>query len=774
MNLQLKLFAALSLALPFSVYAKNVNEKVIDDRIVVVTQKNGKTLGYSKKSGVKLLQVDGLLFKDLNKNGVLDKYEDWRLSYRTRAMDLASRLSIEEIAGLMLYSPHQSIPGYEQYNGLYNGKLYPESGAKPYDLTDQQKKFIKEDNLRHILITKVESPEVAAIWNNNVQELAESLGNGIPANNSSDPRHGTVATAEFDYGAGGEISMWPGQLGLAATFDPELVREFGRIASIEYRALGIATALSPQIDIATEPRWRRVFATFGEDSHLATDMARAYCDGFQSSDDANGGWGMQSVNAMVKHWPGGGPEEGGRDAHFGYGKYAIYPGNNFEEHLLAFTEGAFCLDGPTECASAVMPYYTISYGQNGGSGSNRGNSYNKYLITDLLRNRYRYDGVVCTDWSITGDVWSVSQFGGKCWGVENLSVEQRHYEALKAGVDQFGGNDNKTPILKAYQMGVDEFGQKAMRQRFEQSAVRLLLNIFRTGLFENPYLDPSESKKIVGNSEFMKAGYEAQLKSIVMLKNHNNALPVKAKSKVYVPKRFVKAVPDWWGNVGKDYWEYPVNLDLVKKYFEVVDTPEEADFSIVFIESPNGGAGYSEEDRKNGGNGYIPISLQYSDYTATEAREKSIAGGDPFEPFTNRSYKNKSVTTYNKTDLDLVVDTKRQMGEKPVIVSVCTRKPFVPKEIEPFADAILINFDTQAQCILDIVKGNFEPSGLLPVQMPADMETVEHQLEDVPLDMIPYKDADGHLYDFAFGLNWSGVIKDARTDKYKHNANTDK
>lgn len=259
-----------------------------------------------------------------------------------------------------------------------------------------------------------------------------------------------------------------------------------------------------------------------------------------------------------------------------------------------------------------------------------------------------------------------------------------------------------------------------------------------------------------------------------MLKNHNNALPVKAKSKVYVPKRFVKAVPDWWGNVGKDYWEYPVNLDLVKKYFEVVDTPEEADFSIVFIESPNGGAGYSEEDRKNGGNGYIPISLQYSDYTATEAREKSIAGGDPFESFTNRSYKNKSVTTYNKTDLDLVVDTKRQMGEKPVIVSVCTRKPFVPKEIEPFADAILINFDTQAQCILDIVKGNFEPSGLLPVQMPADMETVEHQLEDVPLDMIPYKDADGHIYDFAFGLNWSGVIKDARTDKYKHNANTDK
>jgi beta-glucosidase len=196
------------------------------------------------------------------------------------------------------------------------------------DLSDQQKKFLTDDNLRHVLITSVQSPAIAAQWNNNAQALVEAIGLGIPANNSSDPRHGTDSYAEFNAGAGGKISMWPGTLGLAASFDPQLMKQFGRIAALEYRALGITTALSPQIDLATEPRWSRFDGTMGEDPKLATDMARAYVDGFQTStgaDEIANGWGYKSVNAMVKHWPGGGPEEGGRDAHFGYGAYAVYP-----------------------------------------------------------------------------------------------------------------------------------------------------------------------------------------------------------------------------------------------------------------------------------------------------------------------------------------------------------------------------------------------------------------------------------------------------------------
>lgn len=736
---------------------------------VIVTQKNGRTLGYSPQSGIQLLTVDGLKFKDLNRNGRLDKYEDWRLPALERARDLAGQLSIEEIAGLMLYSAHQAIPANEQGFGssTYNGKPFSQSGAKASDLSDAQRKFLVDDNLRHVLITTVQSPYVAAEWNNNVQALCEGIGHGIPANNSSDPRNGTTANTEYNAGAGGSISMWPGQLGLAATFDPEVVRQFGDIASHEYRALGIATALSPQIDIASEPRWSRVSGTFGEDAKLSVDMARAYCDGFQSSSDNHGGWGMYSVNAMIKHWPGGGPEEGGRDAHFDYGKYAVYPGNNFATMLRPFTEGAFKLSGGTGEASAVMPYYTISWNQNGGSGSNRGNSYNRYLITDLLRGQYAYDGVVCTDWMITPDVSGVGKFEGKCWGVENLSVAQRHYEILKAGVDQFGGNNDKGPVLTAYKMWKDEFGEKSARARFERSAVRLLMNIFRTGLFENPYVDPAESQRTVGNAQYMKAGYDAQLKSIVMLKNHHSTLPLKnRKLKVYVPERFVKGVTDWWGNTPADTTVAPVDRKMLERYYTVVDKAEDADFALVFIESPNGGTGYSEADVKNGGNGYVPISLQYGPYTATNAREVSLAGGDTFEPTDNRSYRGKSVTTYNATDAQLVRQTKKLMGMKPVVVSVKCFKPCVLAEVEPYADAIVADFETQAQAVLDIVSGKAEPSGLLPMQFPRDMETVEGQKEDVGRDMIPYTDADGNTYDFAFGLNWKGVIKDARVEKY--------
>lgn len=765
---QLILIPLLSLAAATTSMAANKKEAA--KTFVTITQKDGKTLGYSPASGVKILTVDGLKFKDLNRNGKLDKYEDWRLPARERAIDLAHQLSIEEIAGLMLYSAHQAIPANEQGfgAGTYNGLPLSKSGAKASDISDAQRTFLTNDYLRHVLITTVQSPRIAAEWNNNVQALCEGIGHGIPANNSSDPRNGTTSNTEYNAGAGGSISLWPGQLGLAATFDPDVVKEFGRIASHEYRALGIATALSPQIDIASEPRWSRVNGTFGEDANLAVDMARAYCDGFQSSEDSNGGWGMFSVNAMVKHWPGGGPEEGGRDAHFDYGKYAVYPGNNFQTMLRPFVDGAFKLNDGTGMAASVMPYYTISYGQNGGSGSNRGNSYNKYLITDLLRNKYGFDGVVCTDWMITADVSGVSKFEGKCWGVENLSVAQRHYEILKAGVDQFGGNNDKEPVLKAYNMWKDEFGPASARQRFESSAVRLLVNIFRTGLFENPYLDPEQSAKVVGNAKYMRAGYDAQVKSIVMLKNHGNVLPLKNKKlKVYVPKRFVKGVPDWWGNNPGDKTEYPVNLDIVKKYYTVVDSPEEADFSLVFIESPNGGTGYSDEDVKNGGNGYVPISLQYGKYTATTARDSSIAGGDTFEKSVNRSYKGKSFTAYNSTDAELVQHVHNLMNGKPVVVSVKCFKPCVLAEVEPYADAIVVDFETQAQAVLDIVSGKQEPSGLLPMQFPKDMLTVEAQREDVGRDMTPYTDTDGNAYDFAFGLNWKGKISDWRTEKYK-------
>jgi beta-glucosidase len=746
------------------------------ENFTIVKNNKGADIGYSPESGVKILTINGKKFKDLNKNGKLDKYEDWRLSADERAKDLASKMTVEQIAGLMLYSRHQSLPaGVSGYNlGTYNGKIFPESNAKAYDLTDQQKAFLQEDNLRHVLITNVESPEVAALWNNKMQAFVEGIGLGIPSNTSTDPRHLATVTSEFNAGAGGTISIWPDGLGMAATFDPKIVEQFGQIAAKEYRALGIATALSPQIDLGTEPRWYRISMTFGESPSLTRDMGRAYIDGFQTSygkDEIKDGWGYKSVNAMVKHWPSGGAEEGGRDGHWAYGKFAVYPGNNLQQHIDPFVNGAFKLKGKTSKASAVMPYYTITFDQDKKYNENVANGYSKYIITDLLRDKYGYDGVVCTDWLITGDEGKTPNvFAGKPWGVENLSIVDRHYKAIIAGVDQFGGNNDKKPVIAAYEIGIKEYGEPFMRARFERSAVRLLKNIFRVGLFENPYLNIAETKEVVGNSKFMEAGYDAQLKSIVLLKNKASILPLKEKKTVFIPKIYTASKKDWWGVGSMPKLEYPVNLELVKKYYNVTDEPSKADFAIVFVTSPQSlEDGYDLNDRINGSNGYVPISLQYGTYTATTARAKSIAAGDQvIDPtITDRTYKNKTVTVANTMDLRTILDTKDMMGGKPVIVSVTASKPMIFNEFENQVDGIVLNFGVSAQAVLDIISGKTEPSGLLPVQMPANMETVEKQFEDVPFDMVSHKDSEGNVYDFAYGLNWRGVIKDARTSTYK-------
>ena len=714
----------------------------------LLIQSRGPVIGYSPESGVEILEIDGYVFKDLNRNGRLDPYEDWRLDPKVRASDLASQMSIEQIAGLMLYSSHVKV-----------------EDTIP---SDKVLAFLKEDHLRHVLVTKVKDAYTGAVWHNNVQAQMEAEPLGIPTNNSSDPRNYTEADGEFNEGSGGDISHWPREMGLAATFDMDIIRRHGEIASAEYRALGITTTLSPQIDLSTEPRWRRFYGTFSEDEKLCADIARTYTDAFQTTEGSKTGWGIESINCMAKHWPGGGSGEGGRDAHYCFGQYAVYPGDNFETHLKPFTEGAFNLKGKTGMCAAVMPYYTISYGQDP-SGDNVANGFSKYIITELLREKYGYDGVVCTDWGITGDNDKVHLMNGKPWGVADLSVDERHFKVLLAGVDQFGGNNDKEPVIGAYNIWCEHFGKDSADERFRLSASRLLRNFFRVGVFENPYVIPEETVKIVGCKEFVAEGYDAQVKSIVMVKNHDDALPMTKGKKVYMPERHYPASIPFFGRhfrPAKDHWAYPIDTTMLEKYFDFTDNPEDADFAVVHILSPEGNWGYSEKEVEEGGTGYIPISLQYTDYTAEYARESSIAGGDPKENFTDRGYHGKSEKTYNIDDLNVVINTKKMMGDKPVIVMVQTDRPFVP-EFEPYADAILLGFGVSNQAFLDLISGAAEPYGLLPLQLPKDMKTVEEQFEDVGRDMECYVDADGNSYDFAFGLDWDGIINDRRVKKYR-------
>ena len=312
------------------------------DFVVVTNPGDGPVLSYGKDSGIELIteEVDGqeLAFKDMNGNGELDTWEDWRESAQDRAADLAQDLSVEQIAGLMLFSSHERSPA----DGL----------------TDAQKEYMEQSRLRNVLNAGPNDVEANVTWSNELQAFAESLATEdepyVPVNFSSDPR--STAESGGNYNASGDISRWPSNLGLAATFDTETMTAFAQAVSAEYRALGIGTALSPQIDLATEPRWLRVDGTFGENVELASEMAKAYVDGFQTTPGADG-WGSESVNAMIKHWAGDGPGEGGRESHTEAGKYGVYPGDNFDAHAEVFL-------GAMDSA-AVMTAYSIALDADG-------------------------------------------------------------------------------------------------------------------------------------------------------------------------------------------------------------------------------------------------------------------------------------------------------------------------------------------------------------------------------------------------------------------------
>ncbi len=742
-----------------------------------VTNEGGTTLGYSKDSGVTLIQSDGFAFKDLNRNGALDGYEDWRQDTEFRSADIASQMEIEEIAGLMLYSGHQfSVSG---------------------ELTEEQTTFL-DQGLRAVLsAASASSVTDQAEWANSMQAYAEKSSDlGIPVNISTDPRVDN-------------ISVWPGNLALAATFDPAVATEAAQQLSKEYRALGIGTYLGPQVDIATEPRWWRTDGSLGEDPALARDVAEALVSGFQSTYDAEGndlGWGEDSVNAMAKHWVAEGAAQSGREGHTAIGQFSVFPGDNFDAHLIPFVDGAFNLTSSTETASAVMSSYSIAWSDDKSLGEYVGSSFSDYKM-GLLRDTYGFDGVVCTD-------WGVATKGGMMdtgWGVQDLENPERIKMAVDAGVDQFGGNNDPAPVIAAYELGVAEDGEEATLARYQDSARRLLRNYFNAGLFDNPYVSVEEANAVVNSPEAVAAGKAAQAKSITMLKNEGNIIAQSTseeKPTVYVPLQYTPPTISFLTFATTNYGsvDLPVPMETLEQYFNVVTdtlaptltgpagpdgqptavpadiikaTPEqlaEVDYALVYMNNPDSTS--SKQGFNEATGEYIPISLQYGAYKADNesVRKTSITGPlvekevpsgyvmQIVEEPTDINYYGKETTTMNSYDLETVQYASDNVEN--VIVALNAKKPTIVSEFEQDVDAILVGYGVQNDVFLDIVTGKVEPSALLPFQMPANMETVEANNEDVPRDMEAYVDTAGNAYDFAFGLNWSGVINDERVAKY--------
>lgn len=505
-------------------------------KATITSNKNLALLGPEAKE----LTKNGIAFRDLNKNGKMDVYENPNASIEDRVDDLVGQMTLEEKAGSMFITMIGTTDDGEPLE-------------KPFlssDIINIMMAFALPSNSEMIVKQKMNSfntlasldADLMAKYNNRIQKMAERMRLGIPITIATDPRHGT----ENNPGAAlftPAFSQWPSSLGLAATRDTVLVREFGDIARQEYLATGFRLALHPMADLATEPRWGRINGTFGEDAQLSADMTKAYVLGFQGDSLST-----TSVACMTKHFSGGGPQKDGEDAHFRYGKDQVYPGNNFDYHLIPFVDGAFEAN-----TAQIMPYYGIPVDQ---TSENTAFAFNKDIITTLLRDSLNFEGVVCTDWNIITESFLGEPRG---WGVDGLNVKEKVKKVLDAGCDQFGGENVPEVVVELVEEGA------ISEARLDVSVKRIMRDKFRLGLFDNPYVDVTAASQIAGKGEFTKKGFEAQQKSAILLKN-DNILPLKKGVKIYV--------------------EGMLNPNILNSYGTVVNDINDADVVIKRITSP--------------------------------------------------------------------------------------------------------------------------------------------------------------------------------------------
>jgi beta-glucosidase len=451
-------------------------------------------------------------------------------------------------------------------------------------------------------------------------------------------------------------------------------------------------ALSPQADLATEPRWSRINGTFGEDAELAGAMVRAYVVGFQ-----HGASGVDSVGVatVVKHWVGYGAADKGWDSHNYYGRFATFPGQNLEYHVRPF------LGALGAHVAGVMPTYSILTGATwqGQPIEQVGAGYNRQLLGDLLRGRYGFTGVILTDWAITNDCSALCREGvpsgerpsfanvAMPWGVEDLPMRGRFVKAVLAGVDQFGGTERADLIVEAVR------ANELSVTRVDSSVLRILAQKFALGLFENPYVDPAVAARTVGTYAFRAMGVDAQRRSLVLLENQGAILPL-------------RAVP---GQSPKKVYLFGIAPDAAAaEGWTVVDDPKQADVAIMRIAAP------SEHLHP----GYVFGAMQH---------EGSLAfrdGNPEYEAF------------------------KRISATVPTIVSVYLDRPAILTPIREKARAIVANFGVSDAALLDVLAGKASPEGRLPFELPSSMAAVEAQKSDVA------HDSDRPLYTFGFGLRY--------------------
>ena len=640
---------------------------------------------------VNIITVNGLKFKDLNKNGKLDKYEDWRLSSAERAKDLLSKMTLEEKAGMMLISTTRLENDWSFEKARTTAPIT--SNFNETDLVMKQNMFtglpmpvaqlfaagttngVRNLHLRNFILRANTDTRTLSEWSNKLQALCEEDALGIPALVTSNPRNHITRDASIGLSVGKtSFSVWPGELGLAAMRDPQLVREFADIARQEWTAIGLRKGYMYMADLATEPRWQRVEGTFGEDAELAAQTMREVVLGFQGAKLNSG-----SVALTVKHFPGGGATEDGQDPHFPWGKREILTDKSIQNNLVSFKAA---IDAGV---SAIMPYYSLPVGT---KYEGVAYAYNKGILQDLLRKELGFKGIINSD---TGPIDMMP------WGVEDLNVTERYKKSQEAGVNLYSGSGDPTELLKAIKTGAVKM------KTINESVLLLLLEKFELGLFENPYVDVEKAVALVGNPAFQKRADVAMRKSIVLLRNESNILPLKAKTKVYFESYFPQK-----GNPNGTHVNVPAlnNWDL-----QFVQTPDEADVVLLWV-TPG-------------------------------AKSLFDSKGEPI-------YLSLSKNGINTCYINCLTE------KKPTVLVMNYSNPWVIDEIynkgSQNIKGVIATFGTTNDALLDVVTGKFNPTGKMPFTTPFSEAAAQNNKPDVP----GYDEGDDYpLFKFDEGFSYN-------------------
>ncbi len=653
---------------------------------------------------VNIIEKKGLQFKDLNKNGELDPYEDWRLPDSSRIADLLGQMTLEEKVGL-LFHPNIAVPadGVVKYdfteeekaamanagNETYAGPIGPGGqgpaggGIGQMRRTATAKSFIEEKHFRNILNNGVAPVREFASWSNKMQEIAEATRLGIPIMFSTDPRNGATLGAHV---SGKQyFSQWPskeGQVGISSAHDTVIMKKFGEVVAEEYRAVGLHMILGPQIDVMTEPRWSRNMGCFSEDADLTAEMLAAFMDGAQGKDV-----GPEKILVHLKHWPGAGPHKDGT------GQWLTYPGNNFDYHLIPWKKGI------EKGALAAMGYYSGTF------YDSLNVNYSYHVSTEILYNQLGFKGAICTDWGVVGRGPLKPSLQGKTTLKDNMEM------IINAGVDQMGSETNNQLVLELVNEG------RVSEERINQAAGRILQWHFILGLFENPYVDPEAATKIVQSEKNQKLGYEAQLKSIVLLVNEG-VLPAAENIKIYVEG---------------------IDKEIAAGYATVVDDPVKADLILVRTTT--------EEERsfQGFGGGMPGAGPRPGQANAPRPQMNAAQAAAAMNPFAPREV-NIDFPAKKWANIKTLARTG-----KPVVVafnptgSSCV----LPADLRNVAKGVIMIFDALDNALLDIVFGKFKPVGKLTFEIPSSMDAVKKQLEDLPFD------SENPAFKFGDGLSYS-------------------